>query len=90
LFCGSLARLLADIDQLDAAIFRGIGLAAVQQLLFAQSDGFYPRRRNAERIDQRIPDRIGPLLAQLEIMLPASLPIGVANDENFEPCRYGE
>jgi hypothetical protein len=38
-----LAGLFADIDQLNAPVLGCVRLAAVQQLLLAQSDRFYPR-----------------------------------------------
>src|SRR5262245_30942886 len=71
----------ANVDQLHAAVLSRFGVGGPQKLLLAQADGFEPRRRDAERIDQGVADGVGALLAELEIVLAAASAVGVSDDQ---------
>src|SRR6478735_9196676 len=71
----------ADVDQLHAAVFCRFRRGGLEQLLFAKPDRFDARWADAEWIDQRFADRVGALLAELEIVFAVSFGVGVSHDQ---------
>jgi hypothetical protein len=66
----------SDVNQLHAPVLRGFRLGGIEQLLLAEADGLDPVAVDSERIDQRFADRVGALLAELEIILAVAGAVG--------------
>ncbi len=71
----------SDIYQLHAPVFSGFGIAPIEQLFLAKAHSFDTCGPDPEGVDQRFPNGIGALLAQLEIILTVSLCIRMPYDQ---------
>ena len=49
----------ADVDQLNASIFRCFWISGLEQLLFAEAHGFDARQADSKWVDQRFADGVG-------------------------------
>src|SRR5262245_60126665 len=74
-------RSLPDVDQLNPAVLDRFGCRPIEQLFLAQADRLDTRRRNPERIDQRLTDCLRTLLADPQVVCATALPFRVADDQ---------
>src|SRR5258708_2458408 len=71
----------ADIDQLHSAVFSSLGNSRLEQLLFAKADSLDTRGADPEWINQCFANRVGALLAKLEIVFAVARGVSVAHDQ---------